>query len=284
MPQTSLIDTAMEAARAGAAELLSRFRGADLDVRAKADHDFVTAADEASEAAVLATLARLQPGHAVLAEERGVIGGTNSRHLWVVDPLDGTTNFLQGLPIWGISVACLRDGEPVVGVVHDPLNDQFFVAERGAGVFWNGRPMRVSGRPGLEDGFIATGYPFKARAALDQYLAAFRSIFLRARAIRRFGAAVLDLAYTAAGVYDGFFEFRLAPWDMAAGALMIEEAGGRATDLDGGRRFLRTGNLVAGSPAVQAEILALVAAEASEADLDAMVPVAAQPGLDMLGF
>jgi myo-inositol-1(or 4)-monophosphatase len=284
MPQSSLIDTAVEAARAGAAELLARFRGAELAVRAKADHDFVTAADEASEAAVLAAIARRQPGHAILAEEKGIVGGTDTRHLWVVDPLDGTTNYLQGLPIWGISVACLRDGEPVVGVVHDPLDDQFFVAERGGGARWNGQPMRVSTRPGLEDGFVATGYPFKARAALDHYLAAFRAVFLRARAIRRCGAAVLDLAYTAAGVYDGFFEFRLAPWDLAAGALLIEEAGGRATDLDGGRRFLRSGNLVAGSPAVQAEILALVAAEASEADLDAMVPVAAQPGLDMLGF
>ncbi|MCZ6506547.1 MAG: inositol monophosphatase family protein [Acidobacteria bacterium] len=279
----SLMDTAVAAARAGAEQLVERFRRGDLQVRAKAQHDFVSEADEASERAILALIGKRHPEHAVLSEEEGVVGGNDRRHVWVVDPLDGTTNFLQGLPIWGVAVACVRDGEVVAGVVYDPLNDQLFAAEKGSGARWDGKPMAVSSRPSLAGGFVATGYPFKARAALDQYLAAFKAVFARAKAIRRCGAAVLDLAYTAAGVYDGFFEFRLAPWDLAAGTLLIEEAGGRATDLDGGRRFLAQGNLIAGSPAVQAEILELVSQHADEATLDAIAPNAALEGLDMLG-
>jgi len=280
----SLIDTAVEAARAGATELTDRFRRVGLVVRAKAENDHVSEADEASEAAVLAVIARHHPRHAVLSEEEGIAGGDDRSHLWIVDPLDGTTNYLHGLPIWGVSVACLREGVVVAGAVYDPLNDQLFTAERGAGAFWNGKRMAVSPRVGLGGALVATGYPFKARAALDLYLAAFRDVFLRAKAIRRCGAAVLDLANTAAGIYDGFFEFRLSPWDLAAGSLLIEEAGGRASDLDGGRGFLRSGNLVAGSPAVQQEILRLVAAHADEAALERITPAAALPGTDVLGF
>jgi len=281
---SELIDTAIAAARAGAAELVPRFRAADLAVRAKAPHDFVSEADEASERATLAVISGRFPEHAVLSEEDGISGGSDHRHLWIVDPLDGTTNFLQGLPNWAISVACARDGEMVVGVVYDPLNEQLFIAERGAGASWDGRPMRISSRPGLEGSFVATGYPFKARKALDAYLESFRAIFLRAKAIRRCGAAVLDLAYTAAGVYDGFFEFRLAPWDLAAGSLMIEEAGGIATDLDGGQRYLSSGNLVAGNGAVHGEMLALIAPHANEQLLDRLVPVTASKGLSLLGL
>jgi myo-inositol-1(or 4)-monophosphatase len=280
----SLLATALAAARAGGEELVPRFRAAAVGVRAKAPHDFVSAADEASERAVLQVIRGAFPEHAVLSEEEGIVGGADSRHLWIVDPLDGTNNFLQGLPIWAVSVACARDGEVVAGVIFDPLHGQWFAAERGAGARREERPMRVSERPGLGGAFVATGYPFKARAALDPYLAAFKEVFLEAKAIRRCGAAVLDLAYTAAGVFDGFFEFRLSPWDLAAGVLMIEEAGGAATDLDGGRRFLRTGNLVAGSPAVQAEMLRRVSSHASEALLEGLTPVTIPDGLDMLGF
>lgn len=243
----------------------------------------MSAADEASERAVLEVLAGRFPQHAILSEEEGVVGGSDSRHLWIVDPLDGTNNFLQGLPIWAVSVACARDGQLVAGVVLEPLTGQWFAAERGGGARWGDKAMRVSGRPGLAGAFIATGYPFKARAAIDPYLAAFKAVFLEAKAIRRCGAAVLDLAHTAAGVFDGFFEFRLAPWDLAAGSLMIEEAGGAVSDLDGGRRFLRTGNLVAGSPAVHEAMLGRMAPHADEAVLEALTPVTMPVGLDMLG-
>lgn len=263
---------------------MPRFRAGAVGVRAKEQHDFVSAADEASERRVLEVIAGAFPEHSVLSEEAGIVGGADSRHLWIVDPLDGTTNFLHGLPIWAVSVACARDGELVAGVVHDPLRDEWFVAERGGGARWDERPMRVSSRPGLCGAFLATGYPFKARAALGRYLAAFEAVFLEAKAIRRCGAAVLDLAHTAAGVFDGFFEFRLSPWDLAAGTLMIEEAGGAVSDLDGGRRFLRGGNLVAGNPAVQAELLRCIATHADEAALDALTPAIVPPGLDMLGF
>jgi myo-inositol-1(or 4)-monophosphatase len=278
----SLIETAVNAARAGAQELLPRFRVSDLAARAKAPNDFVSEADEASERAILAEIGRCFPRHAILSEEEGIVGEGDGRHLWIVDPLDGTTNFLQGLPIWGVSVACARDGEVVAGAVLEPSSGQLFTAERGAGARWDGEPLSVSTRPGLDGAFLATGYPFKARAALDHYLAAFRSVFGRAKAIRRCGAAVLDLAYTAAGVYDGFFEFRLSAWDLAAGSLLIEEAGGRASDLDGGDRFLVGGNLVAGNPAVHREMLSTIAAHADERLLDSLVPNTAPRGLDML--
>jgi fructose-1,6-bisphosphatase/inositol monophosphatase family enzyme len=163
----------------------------------------------------------------------------NSEYEWVIDPLDGTTNFLQGLPVWAVSIACRRGTEMLAGVVLDPAGRQR--ASRpcaAAGRSGTGGSIRVSDRPALSGAFLATGYPFRAKAALELYLDLFRGIFTEARAIRRCGAAALDLAYVAAGVYDGFFEFRLAPWDIAAGALLIEQAGGVLSDLDGGDRYL----------------------------------------------
>lgn len=272
MGAPDLAAVALDAARAGARELLERFRSATLEVAEKERNDFVTAADLASERAVLAVLEDRVPAHRVLAEEGGAIGGGDGRHLWLVDPLDGTSNFMQGLPIWAVTVACRRDGETVAGVVLDPIGGNTFCAEKGGGSTWNGRPMRTSSRGGLDGSFVATGFPFKAKAALEPYLAAFQAVFLQARSIRRCGAAALDLAYTAGGVYDGFFEFRLSPWDLAAGCLMIEEAGGAVTDLDGGGRHLATGNVVGGSVAVQRDLLAAVSAHADEALLERLVP------------
>jgi myo-inositol-1(or 4)-monophosphatase len=242
----------------------------DLQVERKAAHDFVTSADRASEKAILDLVTRRCPGDQVLSEEQGLVGAS-SDYQWIVDPLDGTTNFLRGLPIYGVSVACRRAGEILVGAVFDPVNDRMYSAERGAGAECDGRRLGVSLRPGLEGAFLATGFPFKARGGLDLYLEIFRQVFLEASAIRRCGAAVLDLAHTAAGVYDGFFEFRLSAWDLAAGVLLIEEAGGRVSDLDGGDRYLETGNLVAGTPAVFAELLDRIGALANEAELDSLV-------------
>lgn len=269
---SDLLAVALEAAQAGVERLGADFRTAGLEATEKERFDVVTAADLASERAVLEVLSRRVPEHRVLAEEEGTTGGPDESHVWVVDPLDGTSNFLQGLPMWAVSVACRREGETVVGVVLDPCGGNTFAAERGSGATWNGRPMRVSGRDSLDGGFVATGFPFKAKPALDAYLGAFRRVFGRVRSIRRCGAAALDLAYTAAGVYDGFFEFRLSPWDLAAGCLMIEEAGGRVTDLDGGSRWLETGNVVGGSPAVHAALRQAVALHADEALLERLVP------------
>jgi myo-inositol-1(or 4)-monophosphatase len=274
-----LLETAVAAARAGSKVLCRWFRSGDLDVALKGENDFVTRADRESEAAVLGEIRRRFPDHRILAEEGGGEGGgAGSEYQWLVDPLDGTTNFLQGLPVWCVSVACKRGDRLVAAVVHDPAGDNLFSAALGGGARWNGRPMSTSSQPGLAGSFLATGYPFRAHATLDVYLAVFREVFLQAKAVRRCGSAALDLAYTAAGVYDGFFEFRLSPWDIGAGVLLVREAGGVVTDLDGGERFFAGGNLVAGAPGVQRELRAAVAAHTSEADLDRLSPVHAAFG------
>ncbi len=269
-----LLAVAVGAARAGSEVLQRYFRSGDLEVARKAANDFVTRADRESEAAVLGEIRRRFPGHRILAEEGGGAGGASeSEYQWLVDPLDGTTNFLQGLPVWSVSVACRRGEQVVAAVVLDPPGENLFTAALGSGARWNGRPMAASAHPGLAGAFLATGYPFRAHATLDVYLRVFREVFLAAKAIRRCGSAALDLAYTAAGVYDGFFEFRLSPWDIGAGVLLVREAGGTVTDLDGGEGFFVSGNLVAGGAAVQRELLAAVARQAGEAEVDRLSPL-----------
>ncbi len=267
-----LLEGAVAAAEAGAARLAHYFRRDGLEADWKGKNDLVTRADRDSEEAVLGEIRRRFPSHAILAEEGGASGGDGD-YRWIVDPLDGTSNFLQGLPIYAVSVACLDRAGIAAGVVLDPEGGNRFTAVRGGGAEWNGRPMRVSQQAGLDGAFVATGYPFRSKATLDVYLAAFREVFVHVRSLRRCGAAALDLAYTAAGVYDGFFEFRLSAWDIAAGALLIQEAGGVVSDLDGDRRYLATGNVLAGGGAVHAELLAAVGRHASEELLDRLSPV-----------
>ncbi len=272
-----LLQTAVRASRGAAGKLLEYFGTADLDVRAKGDYDFVSRADHESEAYILGEIRRDFPAHRILAEESGSSGSSGSAgdgadFQWVIDPLDGTSNFLQGLPYWAISIGCRRGSEMVAAVILDPFDDRLFSATLGGGAFLDGQRLSISQRPGLDGAFLATGYPFKARRALDTYLDVFRDVFLRSRAIRRCGAAALDLAYTAAGVYDGFFEFRLAPWDLAAGSLLVHEAGGVVTDLDGGEDYLAGGNVIAGPDSLHAELLALVRRHVDEARLDQIDP------------
>ncbi|MDX1630561.1 MAG: inositol monophosphatase family protein [Thermoanaerobaculia bacterium] len=267
MVYREILETAVRAADAGASELRQRFRISGLEVRRKEENDPVTSADEASEAAILEVIRGRFPDHEILAEERGLEnpGG----HLqWVVDPLDGTNNFVQGLPMFSISIACLEEGAPVAAVVLDPIHDERYTATRGGGAFLDGEPLRVSKRPGLKGAFLATGYPFRAHEALDLYLEIFREVLIRCRGIRRCGSAALDLSYTAAGVYDGFFEFRLSPWDIAAGVLLIREAGGRVSDLDGGGEFLSRGNVLAGSEGVWQHLREIVSPRATETILE----------------
>jgi len=267
-----LLAVAEESARAAGEVLRPAFRSSGLKVEMKEKHDFVTSADRASEKAILEILAREFPDHRLLAEESGH-GGGEGEYEWHVDPLDGTTNFLEGMPMYGVSIACQHRSETVVAVVFDPERDDLFSASRGGGAQRNGEPMKISALDSLEGAFLATGYPFKARAALDVYLEVFHEVFLRAQAIRRCGSAALDLAYTAAGVFDGFFEFRLSSWDVAAGAMLVEEAGGRVCDLDGGHRYLESGNVLAGPPGVLRELREAVALHASEELLDRLVPL-----------
>lgn len=271
-----ILDTAIAAAQAGGEVLRRWFRGDEsLEIERKGLHDYVSEADRESEEVVLAEIRRAFPEHRVLAEESGHSGGRGaggSEYGWYVDPLDGTTNFLQGVPMFCVSVACRRGDDLLAGVVLDPLRDDLFAAVRGGGATRNGNPMQVSARGGLEGAFLATGYPWAARGAIDEYLGVFRDVFLQAKSVRRCGAAALDLAYTAAGIYDGFFEFRLSPWDVAAGILLVEEAGGRVTDLDGGRRWLESGNVLAGGAEVQSALQRAVAPHADETLLDRLVP------------
>ncbi len=267
-----LLETAVDAARAGGEVLLPYFRGEGVEVRLKGTHDLVSRADHESEERVIAEIRRRYPEHQILAEESGSSAGSAGFE-WLIDPLDGTLNFLQGLPNFCVSIACRHEGRVVAAAVLDPIGDNLFTATHGGGARWNGRPMAVSRRSGLDGAFLATGYPFRARSALDLYLDVFRDVFLEVRAIRRCGAAALDLAYTAAGVYDGFFEFRLAPWDFAAGVLLIRESGGRITDLDGGDREFAGGNLVAGPGGLQGQLLGLIRRHADEERLDRVDPL-----------
>ena len=268
-----LLETALSAAQAGADVIKRYFRSEDLAVDRKGTNDFVTQADHESEAAVLAAIRRRYPNHRILAEEGSGAGEGEGDHQWLIDPLDGTTNFLQGLPVYCCSVACRRGDEVLAGVIVDPEGGNVFTATRGHGAFWNGKPMKVSDHAGLGGAFLATGYPFRALPTLDLYLAVFREVFQQAKAIRRCGSAALDLAYTAAGVYDGFFEFRLSPWDLGAGVLLIQEAGGVVTDVDGSDRYFQGGNVVAGGPSVQKALQAAVARHASEAEIDRLNPL-----------
>jgi myo-inositol-1(or 4)-monophosphatase len=272
VPYADLLETAELAARAGGEVVESFFRRAGLEVTGKGTNDFVTEADNASEAKIVEIILGRHPDHCILAEEGGELGTPGSSRRWFVDPLDGTTNFMEGLPVYGVSIACAEEGRLVAAAVLEPRHGNLFKASLGGGAFWNDKPMRISSRPGLRGAFMATGYPFRARAAIDLYLSVFKAVYLEAKALRRTGSAALDLAYTAAGVYEGFFEFRLAPWDIAAGALLIEEAGGVVTDLDGGDQYLASGNVLAGAPGVHADLLGKVSELVSEELLERVVP------------
>ncbi|MDY7093398.1 MAG: inositol monophosphatase family protein [Acidobacteriota bacterium] len=266
-----LLTTATSAARAGGEILRRAFRAEDLAVERKGRHDYVTRVDYESEEAVLEVIRRRHPDHAILAEEGGREAGAAQSDggeadcQWLVDPLDGTTNFLKQLPFFAVSVACRCRGELVAAVVLDPLRNDLFGAARGLGATLNGQPIRVSSRAGLDDAFVATGFPFRhSQAVRERYFASFHRVFERVSGVRRCGSAALDLAYTASGVFDGFWEYGLAPWDIAAGALLVREAGGVITDDLGEDGFLASGNVVAGPAGLHRELLAEATPSAAE--------------------
>jgi myo-inositol-1(or 4)-monophosphatase len=207
------------------------------------------------------------PDDGFLGEEGGQRGAGGESRTWIVDPLDGTSNFIAGFPFWCVSVAAREGKEIVAGAVWDPLRGELYSAERGSGAFRNGERLRVTGRETLDGAFLATGYPFRSKDRIDLYLSVFRELFLHARAIRRAGSAALDLANVAAGVFDGFFEFKLSIWDVAAGVLLIEEAGGRVSDFDGRDAFWERGNVVAGTPGVASGILRVAAGILTDASI-----------------
>ncbi len=228
----------------------------NLQVSRKGPADFVSAADKRAEAVIQAELMRARPSYGFLMEESGETKGSDPQHRWIVDPLDGTTNFLHGIPQFAISIALERQGRLHAALVYDPIAEELFTAERGGGAFLNDRRMRVAVRQNLADCAIATGMPFMGHGDHAQFIRELGAIMPNVAGIRRFGAAALDLAWVAAGQFDGFWEHALNPWDVAAGILLVREAGGYVTDLQGGSTMLESGDIVAGNEAVHGQLLA----------------------------
>jgi myo-inositol-1(or 4)-monophosphatase len=270
-----MLTTAVKAARR-AGNIINR--GArDLDlltISTKGPKDFVSEIDRAAESAIVETLLATYPDHAILAEE-GTAKGQNAsaEYVWIIDPLDGTTNFLHGFPQYCVSIALAHRGTVTQGVILDPVRNDLFTASRGRGAYLNDRRIRVSKRQHLRDCLIGTGFPFRDGSYLDTYLAMMRSMIQHTAGIRRPGAAALDLAYVAAGFYDGFWEVGLNPWDVAAGSLLVLESGGLIGDLGGEGDYLHSGQVIAANP----KIFVQMVRELSPFRADLSREVAARP-------
>ncbi len=251
------LNIAVKAARR-AGQIINR-ASVDLDrvkVTVKQQHDFVTEVDRAAEKAIIDVIREAYPDHAILAEESGASG--DSEFQWIIDPLDGTTNFIHGFPQYAVSIGLAHRGVLSQAVVYDPTRNELFTASKGGGAFLNDKRIRVSGRSKLGESLVGTGFPFRVFDHIDTYLAIFREIAQKTAGMRRPGAASLDLAYVACGRMDGFWELGLSPWDMAAGALLITEAGGLVGDLRGETEYMNTGNMLAGNPKVFAQLVQIV--------------------------
>lgn len=233
----------------------------NLQVSRKGPADFVSAADLKAERVLREELHKARPDYAFLMEESGARAGhPESDRCWVVDPLDGTTNFLHGLPHFAISIGLTEGGQPIAGVVYDPIKEDLFYAEKGGGAYLNDRRMRVSGRSRIEDALLATGIPFKGRGGEDQFGRELDQAMRQTAGVRRWGTASLDLAYVAAGRFDGFWERGLSPWDVAAGILMVREAGGYVTAIDGGAARLDGGSILAANDSLHGGLVAMFSA------------------------
>jgi len=256
-----MLHTAVRSVREAGRVILMYFNQLDrLEYSSKGRNDYVSQADVEAERAVLDVLTRAYPDHGIIAEESGEREG--SEYTWIIDPLDGTTNFLHGFPMFAVSVAVKRAGVLEHGVVYDPLHDEMFTASRGEGAQLNGKRIRVSTTRKLAPSLLGTGFPFRDLGIIEPWMRSFQSLLPKTSGIRRAGAAALDLAYVAAGRLDGFWEFGLKPWDMAAGALLIREAGGLVSDVSGGQDFLESGNLVSANPLIFEEFRKIVARNA----------------------
>ncbi|RWM77104.1 MAG: inositol monophosphatase [Mesorhizobium sp.] len=250
-----MVQAAMKAGRS-----LSRDFGEvqNLQVSMKGPGDYVSQADRKAEEILFTELSKARPGYAFLMEERGLIEGEDDQHRWIVDPLDGTTNFLHGIPLFAISIALERQGQIVAGVVYNPAMDELYTAERGGGAFMNDRRLRVAGRTKLIDTVIGCGVPHLGRGQHGNFLVELRNVMAEVSGVRRLGSASLDLAYVAAGRMDGFWETGLSAWDVAAGILLIREAGGFISDFAGGQNMLDGGSIVVGNEIIQRALLKTV--------------------------
>lgn len=261
MPASALMNVMVAAARKAGRGLARDFGEVEqLQVSVKGPANFVSAADHRAEETLFRELSKARPGYGFLMEERGEVEGIDKSHRWIVDPLDGTTNFLHGIPLFAISIGLERDGELVAGVIYNPAIDELFMAEKGKGCFLAGRGpfdrrLRIAARKDIGDAVVATGIPHRGRPAHGQFLDEAEAAMQVVAGIRRTGSAAIDLAWTAAGRFDAYWEHNIKPWDMAAGILMVREAGGTVTDLSGGEAMMEKGGLLAGNASIHKSLL-----------------------------
>ncbi|MEO1198134.1 MAG: inositol monophosphatase family protein [Pseudomonadota bacterium] len=256
MTRSALLNVMTSAAQKAARGLVRDFGEVEqLQVSVKGPANFVSAADLKAEKTIRKELEKSRPGYGFLMEESGETPGSDQTHRWIVDPLDGTTNFLHGIPLWCISIGLERDGELVAGVVYAPILNELYQAERGKGAFINDRRLRVSARRHIADCVLTCGIPHRGRGDGSTFLRDAAMLMPKVAGLRRTGAAALDLAWVAAGRFDGFFERGLSPWDLAAGIVLVREAGGLASDMDGGGRMLSRGDIVASNAEIHDELV-----------------------------
>jgi len=254
--QSALLKVMSDAARKAARGLNRDFGElAELQVARKAPADFVSAADIRAEQILFEALAKARPGYSFLGEERGMVEGTDKTHTWIVDPLDGTTNFLHAIPHFAINIALQREGVVVAAVTYNPVTNELFWAEKGKGCYLNDHRLRVAARTRMDEAVLATGIPFLGHGQHGRFLKELHQISQRVAGVRRFGSAALDLAWVAAGRYDGYWERDLKAWDMAAGLLLVTEAGGKVTNAEGGDDVLGAGSVVAGNLDIHPQVL-----------------------------
>jgi myo-inositol-1(or 4)-monophosphatase len=259
MARSAILNVMVGAAMKAARGLKRDFGEVEqLQVSRKGPADFVSAADRRAEEVIRAELHRARPDYGFLMEESGETRGRDPQHRWIVDPLDGTTNFLHGIPLFAISIALERQGRLQAGLVYNPISDELFTAERGGGAYLNDHRLRVAARSNLAEAVVATGTPHIGRGDHGLFLRELAALMPRVAGVRRCGAAALDLAWVAAGRFDGFWERDLSAWDVAGGALLVREAGGFVSDLDGGDAMLNAGHIVAGNEAIHRDLLAVL--------------------------
>ena len=265
MPASALMNVMVAAVRKAGRGLARDFgEVAQLQVSIKGPANFVTKADLKAEETLYQELSKARTGYSFLMEESGAVEGDDKSHRWIIDPLDGTTNFLHSIPLFCISVALEREGQLVAGVIFNPITDELYTAEKGKGAFLNDRRLRVAARTTLADCVVATGIPHRGRDNHPRYLREAEVILKEVSGMRRTGAAALDLAWTAAGRFDGYWEYGIKPWDIAAGIVLTREAGGFVTDMEGGADMLAKGNIIAGNDKIRRALLAHIQTAATK--------------------
>jgi myo-inositol-1(or 4)-monophosphatase len=259
MQHSALLNVMMKAARKAARQLIRDFGEVEkLQVSVKGPANFVTAADRKAEQTLREELLSARPGYCFVGEEGGLIEGPDKTHTWYVDPLDGTTNFLHGIPQFAISIGLEREGTMIAALVYNPVSDEMFIAEKGKGAFVNEHRIRVAGRRSMHDAVVACGLPHRGRGGLAEFRTEFAAVQEQVAGLRRFGSAALDLAFVAAGRFDIYWERNLSSWDMAAGILLVREAGGYVSDCDGAESMFAKGHIAAGNETLQRELLAIL--------------------------